>query len=68
MSKELELYKFNVKTEMVGGGEKNNKIDLNFDNAVKKYRKKCIELNQENEKLKKENEKLKKELSKYKKD
>ena len=53
---------------MVGGGEKNNKIDLNFDNAVKKYRKKCIELNQENEKLKKENEKLKKELSKYKKD
>ena len=40
---------------------------MNFDNAVKKYRKKCILLNQENDKLKKENDKLKKELSKYKK-
>lgn len=68
MSKELDLYKFNIKSEMVGGGEKNNKIEINFDNAVKKYRKRCIELNQENESLKKENEKLKKDLSKYKKD
>ena len=67
MSKELDLYKFNVKSEMVGGGEKNNKIELNFDNAVKKYRKRCIELKQENDLLKKENEKLKNEIGKYKK-
>jgi len=67
MNKELELYNININKELIGGGGKNNKIEINFDNAVKKYRKKCIQLNEENEKLKKENEKLKKELSKYKK-
>jgi len=68
MSKELDLYNLNINKDFVGGGTKNSKIEINFDNAVKKYRKKCILLNQENDKLKKENDKLKKELSKYKKD
>ena len=57
----------NINKEFVGGGTKNSKIELNFDNAVKKYRKKCILLNDENDSLKKENEKLRKELGKYKK-
>ena len=67
MSKELNLYNMNINKEFVGGGTKNSKIELNFDNAVKKYRKKCILLNDENDSLKKENEKLRKELGKYKK-
>lgn len=67
MNKELELYNIDLKKDLVGGGEKNSKIEINFDNAVKKYRKKCIILNEENEKLKKENDLLRKELSKYKK-
>ena len=67
MNKELELYNIDLKKDLVGGGEKNSKIEMNFDNAVKKYRKKCIILNEENEKLKKENDLLRKELSKYKK-
>ncbi len=66
MSKELELYNIDLKKDLVGGKEKNSKIEINFDNAVKKYRKKCIILNEENEKLKKENDLLRKELSKYK--
>ena len=66
MNKELELYNIDLKKDLVGGGEKNSKIEINFDNAVKKYRKKCIILNEENEKLKKENDLLRKELSKYK--
>ena len=67
MNKELELYNIDLKKDLVGGGEKISKIEINFDNAVKKYRKKCIILNEENEKLKKENDLLRKELSKYKK-
>ena len=66
MNKELELYNIDLKKDLVGGKEKNSKIEINFDNAVKKYRKKCIILNEENEKLKKENDLLRKELSKYK--
>ena len=68
MSKELNLYNVNINKELVGGGTRNSKIEINFDNAVKKYRKKCILLNNENEELKKENERLKKELNRYKKD
>lgn len=67
MSKELELYNIDLKKDLVGGVEKNSKIEINFDNALKKYRKKCIILNEENEKLKKENNLLRKELNKYKK-
>ena len=40
MSKELNLYNMNINKEFVGGGTKNSKIEMNFDNAVKKYRKK----------------------------
>ena len=68
MSKELNLYNVNINKEFVGGGIRDSKIEINFDNAVKKYRKKCILLNKENEELKKENERLKKELNRYKKD
>lgn len=66
MSKELNLYNMEINREIVGGGTKDSKIEINFDNAVKKYRKKCILLNKENEELKKENENLKKELNRYK--
>ena len=68
MSKELNLYNVNINKEFVGGGTRDSKIEINFDNAVKKYRKKCILLNKENEELKKENERLKKEINRYKKD
>ena len=66
MSKELNLYKLNRENILSGGSLKKDTIDISFDNAVKKYRRKCLELKKENEELKKENSNLDKELNKYK--
>ena len=65
MSKELNLYKFN-REQILSGGSSKDKIDINFDNAVKKYRKKCLELKKENNELIKTHLSLEKELNKYK--
>lgn len=67
MSKELNLYNLNRENILSGGSLKKDNIDISFDNAVKKYRKKCLELKKENEELKKINIRLEKELNEYKK-
>jgi len=67
MSKELNLYNLNRENILSGGSFKKDNIDISFDNAVKKYRKKCLELKKENEELKKINIRLEKELNEYKK-
>ena len=67
MSKELNLYNLNRESILSGGSLKKANVDISFDNAVKKYRKKCLELKKENEELKRENTRLEKELNEYKK-
>jgi len=63
MNKELNLYNktYTSNVSMSGGGKKNEKDETDID-IIRKYRKRCLELNKENKELKQEIVKLKKDL------
>jgi len=65
MNKELNLYSLNIKHKTMTGGGKREKYEESSDiEIVRKYRKKCLELKQENSDLKREIQKLKNDLEK----
>ena len=63
MNKELNLYNktYTSNINMSGGGKKDEKDETDID-IIRKYRKRCLELNKENKELKQEIVKLKKKL------
>ena len=65
MNKELNLYNktYLNDVKMSGGGNKDKNEDSDID-IIRKYRKRCLELNKENKELKQEIVKLKKDLEK----
>ena len=64
MNKELELYSNIYKKKQDGGKVIKNDSDEDDKDIsiIRKYRKKCLELKKENDKLKNEIKKLKKDL------